>query len=284
MRACLQSCAKELDWQTATSDVLGVIAGSPGRIEPVFNTILDNALRLCEADTGNLMLLEADGSLRYGTMRGARPEYEDYVRQAGSFIRHPEGNLELAIRRKAPLQIADVRESRAYVQRVPQAVAAIEMDGQRTVLFVPLLREKEAIGIIIIYRRQVRPFDQKHVALVENFAKQAVIAIENARLLTELRELLDRQTATADILRVIASTPGDPTRALDRIAETAARMFDAWGVGIRRLEGGVLRQIAAAGSETVVMRERLRELPLYPANHSTQAVLEMRQIHIEGSR
>src|SRR5262249_32410068 len=120
-------------------------------------------------------------------------------------------------------------------------------DGHRSTLGVPLIREGRAIGTIIIRRTEIRPFEQKHISLLTTFAAQAVIAIENTRLLNELRESLDRQTATADILRVIAGTPEDSKRALDTIAETASRMFDSANVNFRRLEGTMLRVVSAAG-------------------------------------
>src|SRR5262249_30053745 len=126
---------------------------------------------------------------------------------------------------KQVVHIADLRADQAYRDGVPNTVRLVEAAGARSYLGVPMLKDDELIGTIIIYRQQVQPFTDKQIALVQNFAAQAVIAIENTRLLNELRESLDRQTATADILRVIASTPEDSKHALDTIAETASHMF-----------------------------------------------------------
>jgi hypothetical protein len=147
-----------------------------------------------------------------------------------------------------------------------------------------MLKEDVLIGAIVIYRQEVRPFTEKQIGLVANFAAQAVIAIENARLLNELRESLDRQTATADILRVIASTPEDSKRALDTIAETAARIFTASNVNFRRIEGNVLRMIGAAGPAATRVRELLPDFPLEPTDPAVRSVFENRQIAIEDRR
>ena len=140
------------------------------------------------------------------------------------------------------------------------------------------------VNAIVIYRTEVRPFTEKQIELVQNFAAQAVIAIENARLLNELRESLERQTATADILRVIAGTPEDSKRALDTIAETAARMFDASNVLFRRIEGDVLRVVATAGPSVTRLREALPDIPLEPTDPGVRCVLDNRQIPIEDRR
>src|SRR6516225_4522281 len=143
----------------------------------------------------------------------------------------------------------------------------------RSQAFTPLLREGKAIGVMIVSRGEVRSFQEHELELMKGFADQAVIAIENARLLSELRESLDRQTATADILRVIAGTPEDSKRALDTIAETASRMFDTANVNFRRLEGNVLRMVSSAGPSVSRLREVLPDIPLEPTNPAVPAVL-----------
>ena len=147
-----------------------------------------------------------------------------------------------------------------------------------------MLKDDELIGSIAIYRREVRPFTDKQIELLTHFAAQAVIAIENTRLLNELRESLDRQTATADILRVIASTPEDSKCALDTIADTAARMFNATNVNFRRMEGNVLRVIGAAGPTAAKVREVLPDFPLEPTDPAVRSVFHNRQIHIADRR
>jgi class 3 adenylate cyclase len=144
-----------------------------------------------------------------------------------------------------------------------------------------MLKEDQLIGAIVIYRTAVRPFTEKQIELVQNFAAQAVIAIENSRLLNELRESLDRQTATADILRVIAGTPEDSKRALDTIAVTASRMFDTANVNFRRLESNVLRMVSSAGPSVSKLREVVPDAPLEPTEPAVRCVLENRQIAIE---
>src|SRR5262249_6722468 len=168
----------------------------------------------------------------------------------------------------------------AYVEGEPVFLAAIKLGGFRTAVGVPMLKDENLIGAIFFYRQEVRPFTDKQIELVTTFADQAVIAIENARLLNELRESLDRQTATADILRVIAGTPEDSKRALDTIAETASRMFDSANVNFRRLEGNVLRVVSAAGPSS--LREEVPDAPLEPPTEpGVRCVLENRQIAVE---
>src|SRR5262249_50716137 len=158
----------------------------------------------------------------------------------------------------------------------------LQYDQARTVLAVPLLRDTNLAGVITIWRREVRPFTDEQIALVQTFAAQAVIAIENTRLLNELRESLDRQTATADILRVIAGTPEDSKRALDTIAETASRMFDSANVNFRRLEGNVLRVVSAAGPSFAKLREVVPDAPLEPPTEpGVRCFLENKQIAVE---
>jgi adenylate cyclase len=154
----------------------------------------------------------------------------------------------------------------------------------RTALGVPLLRGGKLIGFLILTRRVVEPFTDKQIEFLTAFADQAVIAIENTRLLNELRESLDRQTATADILRVIASTPEDSKRALDTIAETASRMFNAANVNFRRLEGDVLRVVGSAGSDIARIRAAFPDFPLEPTDPAVRSLLDNKQIAFEDRR
>jgi len=158
------------------------------------------------------------------------------------------------LKTKQVVQIADIQRVPGYAANPVQA-PIVQLAGARTMLSVPMLKEQELLGVIEFYRTEVWPFTNKQIELVKNFAAQAVIAIENTRLLNELRESLDRQTATADILRVIAGTPEDSKRALDTIAETASRMFDTANVNFRRLEGNVLRMVSSAGPSVSKLRE-----------------------------
>jgi adenylate cyclase len=147
-----------------------------------------------------------------------------------------------------------------------------------------MIKEDQLIGAIVIYRTEVRPFTEKQIELVQNFAAQAVIAIENSRLLNELRESLERQTATADILRVIAGIPEDSKRALDTIAETASRMFGVANVNFRRIEGDVLRIVSSAGPTIERLRKALPDISLEPTDPAVRCFLDNRQIPVEDRR
>ena len=265
--------SESLEQQTATSEVLRVISSSRGDLEPVFQAILENATRICEASFGNLLLREGDTFRRVATHNAPQ-------RYAAFHAKEP------LIHRRQSLSLNRLIETQQADHVVDMAVddpetPIVKFGGARTLLSVPMLKENTLIGAIGIYRQEVRPFTDKQIELVNNFASQAVIAIENARLLNELRESLDHQTATADILRVIASTPEDSKRALDTIAETAVRMFNATNVNFRRLENNVLRVIGAAGPASTKVREVLPDFPLESTDPAVRSVFENRQIHIE---
>jgi GAF domain-containing protein len=194
----LSELRESLEQQTATADVLRVISSSPGELEPVFNTMLENATRLCNAKFGGLWLNTEDGFRNVAMHDVTRTYAESWKREPVIlFSKHPNAVLTKLARAKKVLHITDMTAEPGYIERDPRMVAIVEAGGARTNLLVPMLKDDELIGAIAIYRTEVRPFTDKEIALVTNFAAQAVIAIENTRLLNELREPLQQQTATS---------------------------------------------------------------------------------------
>ena len=216
-----------LDQQTATADVLRVISSSPGALEPVFLSILDNATRICQANFATLFLREGE-ALRVAAHHGSLTKAWDEQWRIGMLLQ-PDRELQAfqTLSGGEPLQVVDLSKAPSYLARNPKAVNSVETGGIRTMLTVPMLKDGETIGVITIFRTEVREFTEKQIALVTNFAAQAVIAIENTRLLNELRQSLEQQTATADVLRVISTSPGDLEPVFQAMLENATRICEA---------------------------------------------------------
>ena len=247
-----------LEQQTATSEVLQVISGSPGDLQPVFASMLENAVRICDATFGNIYRWDGE-ALHLLATHDTPPALAEARKRSP---RHPGSNTPTGrmVATKTVVHVADLAAEQAYVeQRDPATVVSVELAGVRTYLAVPMLKENELIGAFALARQQVRPFNDKQIELVTNFAAQAVIAIENARLLNELRqrttdltartgdltEALEQQTATSEVLQVISSSPGDLQPVFATMLENAVRICDAKFGNIYRWDGDALHLVAA---------------------------------------
>ena len=228
--------------QTATSEVLKVISSSPGELEPVFQAMLEKATRICGAKIGILWRFE-DGAYTAIATRGVTPEYQEYI-DRGPIQAGPTTGLGRVARTKQTIHIVDTKAEQAYADRDPFRIATAQLGGARSLLNVPMLKDGKLIGAIGIYRQEVRPFSDKQIELVTNFAAQAVIAIENTRLLNELRqrtddltESLEQQTATSEVLKVISSSPGELEPVFQAMLENAVGICEAKFGAMFRFDG-----------------------------------------------
>jgi GAF domain-containing protein len=266
--------------ENATAEVLRIISNSRGDVAPVFEAILANATRLCEAKFGVLWLYEEEGC-RAVALHNAPAAYAEERRRNPVARSGPTTGLGRVAITKQVVHVPDITAEQAYyLERDAVRVASVELGGYRTLLAVPILKNDDLIGAITIYRQEVQPFSDRQIDLVRNFASQAVIAIENVRLLNELRqrtadlgESLEQQTATSEVLKVISSSPTDVQPVFDAIARSAARLCEAFDVVVYSVDGNVLRLVAHHGPMPA------GDVPLHRGTVGGRTVIERRLIH-----
>ena len=279
VQARTRELEEALEYQTATGDVLNVISRSPAQIQPVLDAIVETARRLCEAYDAVILLREGD-YLSVVSHRGPIPvDFAKWPISRGWVTGR-------AIVDCKPMHVADLQ---AAAEEFPDGHAMARRQGHRTLLATPLLRENVAIGAIVIRRTEVRPFSEKQIAVLQTFADQAVIAIENARLFeevqtrtAELTEALEQQTATSEVLQVISRSAFDLQTVLDTLVQSAARLGDAdIGTITRQRDGSFFREALYGFSAEFI--EYVRAIPVRPekGNISGRALLEGKIVQIE---
>ncbi len=282
--------SEALEQQTATSEVLRAITGSPGDLKPVFEAILTNARRLCEAKFGHLLIYDGE-RFRVAAVHAAPSILTDFLNR-GPFPAGAATGLGRLASTKRVVHVADLKAEQAYLDRDPLRVATVEGAGARTGLAVPMLKENKLVGAIVIYRQEVRPFTDRQIELVSTFADQAAIAIENVRLFDdvqartrELAESLQQQTATAEMLKVISRATFDLQALLDTLTESAARLCRADRAAIRLAKDGAYHHVASYGF-TPEQKEYMKEHALRPDRGSVtgRVVLQGKAVHVVDTK
>jgi two-component system, NtrC family, sensor kinase len=274
-----------LEQQTAASQVLQVISSSTGELEPVFQAILASATRTCDAKFGLLYRIE-NGTARIISKLGIPPAFAEYLKRGPhrpSLNRvSPLTPIGRVIQSRQLVHLADYRSDQSYLDRDPITVAAIELGGIRTLLVVPMIKNDALMGAIVIFRQEVRPFTDKQIDLVQNFAAHAAIAIENTRLLNELRESLQQQTATADVLKVMSRSAFDAQPVFETIIKNAAQLCQSVLSAIYRNDGELVHLVAhdQFSPESVAAVRAAYPVPITSSNVVAVAIRERRVVHI----
>jgi GAF domain len=255
--------AEAREEQAATSAVLQIISGSPGELQLVFQAILENATRICAAKFGVLWLSEGD-VFRTVALHGAPPAFAEARRREPVTRPNPGTTLGRVVATKRPAQVVDIRAEPAFIND-PKQFALLELAGARTILNVPMLKGDELLGQVAIYRQEVRPFNDKQIELIGGFAAQAVIAVENARLLNELRQSLQQQTATSEVLRVISSSSGELEPVFKTVLENAVRVCGAKFGNLWLRDGDNFRIASTHGAPSAYC-DFLRRVPVVRAD------------------
>ena len=273
-----------LEQQTATSEVLGVIAGSPTALESVYRIVLESITRLCAADIAALFLYDGE-ALTTAASHGTTLRFAEHLRRSRPRPSR-ETTTRLAALERRPVHVADLL---ADPQFTPSPLDLYQEENVRTVLSVPMLQEDRLVGVITTWRREVRPFEETQVKLLQTFADQAVIAVENARLFRELEarnrdltEALEQQMATSDILRVISSSQTDVQPIFDAIVRSAVRLCDGLHSAAVRLDGGLIRLVAVHNwsQDGLALAQQLFPMPPTRDHLTAHAIRESRIIHI----
>jgi two-component system, NtrC family, sensor kinase len=279
----LTETREALEQQTATAEVLQVINSSPGDLTPVFDAMLEKALRLCDAAFGLLWTYDEDGS-RSVAHRSVPAGYAEFVAE-NPLTTGPGTGRARVLTGEPFVHVADLADDEPYRAGDPMRRALVDLGGARTGLVMPLRKEEAVVGFLNVFRQEIRPFSDKQIALLQNFAAQAVIAMENARLLTETREALGQQTATAEVLQVINSSPGDLAPVFDAMVEKAIDLCGAAYGYMYTYDGALTHPAAMRGDPRFVSwwREQGARVP-DPGSPLERAVRGEPVVHIADAR